>query len=85
MFTGRRFRNFGLGLVLLAAVVSGFIGGRALAEQPHMRAALEHLRAAKGELEVAERDKGGHRVRALHLINEAIGQVEAGVQFDRNH
>jgi hypothetical protein len=34
-------------------------------EQPHMKAALEHLRLAKAELEQAEADKGGHRVAAL--------------------
>lgn len=78
-------KSLTLGLVLLAAVAFGFLGGRAVADQPHMRAALEHLRAARAELEVSDRDKGGHRARALHLVQDAIGQVEMGVQFDRTH
>jgi hypothetical protein len=71
--------------LLCAVLVSGFLLGRASADQPHMQAALEHLRAAKGELERAEADKGGHRARAIVLVNDAISQVEKGVGFDRRH
>jgi hypothetical protein len=75
-------------LTLVALVVilaTGFIAGRASADQPHMQAALEHLRAAKVELDAAEADKGGHRVKALALTKDAIVQVEAGIAYDRNH
>ena len=51
-------------------------------EQPHMVAALDHLRAAKAELERAERDKGGHRVEAIKDINQAIEQVQRGIEAD---
>ena len=78
-------RKTGMGVLLALAVAFGFLGGRAVADQPHMRAALEHLRAARSELQSAEHDKGGHRTNALRLVNEAIGQVERGVNFDRNH
>jgi lipopolysaccharide export LptBFGC system permease protein LptF len=71
--------------LLCAVLISGFVIGRASADQPHMQAALEHLRAAKGELEKAEADKGGHRVKALSLVNDAIAQVERGVGYDRHH
>ena len=71
--------------VLCAVLVSGFLLGRASADQPHMQAALEHLRAAKGELDRADADKGGHRARAIQLVNDAIGQVEKGIGFDRRH
>ena len=50
-----------------------------------MQAALEHLRAAKGELEKADEDKGGHRVKAVGLVDDAISQVEKGIEFDRRH
>src|SRR5262245_17130499 len=40
--------------------------------QPHMVAALEHLRAAKVELDKAVADKGGHRVAAIKATNDAI-------------
>ncbi len=78
------FRNLGLALLLAATVALGFLGGRAAADQPHMRSALERLRAARGELAITERNKGGHRERALRFVDDAIGQVELGIQFVRN-
>ena len=72
-------------LVLFLTLATGFIAGHASAAQPHMRAALNHLKQAKAELERADADKGGHRARAIELVNEAIGQVEAGMTFDRRH
>ena len=44
-----------------------------------MHAALAALRNAKHELEVAERNKGGHRKRPLKLVDKAIAQVEEGI------
>jgi hypothetical protein len=74
-------------LTLLAVIVvlaSGFVAGRASAAQPHMVAALEHLRAAKVELEVAEHDKAGHRAKALQLTKDAIAETELGIQAGRH-
>jgi hypothetical protein len=71
--------------LLCAVLVSGFFLGRASADQPHMQAALEHLRAARAELDKAEADKGGHRAKAISLVNDAISQVEKGIGFDRRH
>jgi hypothetical protein len=65
------------GAVLLAG--AGFAAGCAYAQQPHMVNALNYLQSARGELQVAEHNKGGHRVNALRLINEAIGEVQAGI------
>jgi hypothetical protein len=48
-----------------------------------MQEALEHLRAARAELQRAEPNKGGHRERALEAINHAIVQVEEGIRFAR--
>ena len=53
------------------------------ADQPHMRAALGHLRAAQAELQRAEHNKGGWRVRALEHVNRAIGDTERGMAFAR--
>jgi outer membrane lipoprotein-sorting protein len=72
-------------LSLLLLVLGGFLLGRAQADQPHMQAALDHLKAAKAELEKADEDKGGHRVKAIRLVNDAIVQVEKGISFDRRH
>jgi hypothetical protein len=50
-----------------------------------MHAALEHLRAAKQSLERADPDKGGHRVKAMELVDAAIRHVEQGIEFANNH
>jgi hypothetical protein len=71
--------------LLCVVLLSGFIMGRASADQPHMQAALDHLRAARAELDKADADKGGHRQKAISLVNDAISQVEKGVGFDRHH
>jgi hypothetical protein len=78
-------RLVALTLSLFVALLAGFLVGRASAAQPHLQAALHHLRAAKGELEVAEHNTGGHRVKALNLVNEAIGEVEAGMAAAAGH
>lgn len=57
--------------------------GSASAGQPHMQDALGHLRSARTALQQAERNKGGHRERALNLVNKAISEVEAGIAYAR--
>jgi Tfp pilus assembly protein PilX len=54
------------------------------ADQPNMRAALAHLREAKAALQRAEHNKGGHRERAIEIINHAIAEVEAGLAAGRH-
>ena len=44
-----------------------------------MMNALAALQNARTELQVAEANKAGHRVNALRLVNEAIGEVQAGI------
>jgi len=72
-------------LALIALLATGFYAGRASADQPRMHAALDHLRAAKTELEAATEDKGGHRRKAIGYVNDAIAQVERGIGYDRRH
>ena len=67
-------------LLLVVVLAAGFVAGKATAAQPHMRSALDHLRLAKVELDKADPDKGGHRVAALKLVNDAITEVEAGME-----
>ena len=45
--------------------------------------ALRHLQAAKVELEKAATNKGGHRERAIQLVDQAINQVVEGIRFAR--
>jgi hypothetical protein len=49
--------------------------------QPSMAAALEHLRNADQQLQNAAENKGGHRVRAMQLVEQAMSQVEQGIQY----
>ena len=71
----------GLGVAALAATLTaGVFIGQALAAQPHMQAALDYLRSAKGELESAEHNKMGHRATALRLTNEAINETQLGME-----
>jgi len=73
-----------LSFVLLTLVLmGGFVAGRANAAQPHMNAALDHLRSARHELDAALADKGGHRAKAIALVNDAITEVQAGIDVGR--
>ena len=49
--------------------------------EPHMSAAFGHLRQARAELEKAAPNKGGHRDRAIQLVDQAMQQVEAGEAY----
>jgi hypothetical protein len=69
---------------VLALLVFG-IGGLAAGDQPFMRAARADLATARGELQKAVPDKGGHRVKAIQLVNQAIAQVNAGMAYDRRN
>ena len=66
--------------LLAMAVFAG-----ATPDQPFMRAARADLGTAKRELQKATPDKGGHRVKAIALVNSAIAEVEAGIAWDRRH
>ena len=63
--------------------MGGFVAGRASAAQPHMNAALDHLKLARRELNAALADKGGHREKAIALVKDAITEVEAGIEAGR--
>jgi hypothetical protein len=46
------------------------------AEHPHIHAALEAMRNAKGHLETSAHDFHGHRVKAIEHLNQAIHEAE---------
>jgi hypothetical protein len=54
--------------------------GLAVAAQPNMEAALNSLRAARRSLIDATPNKGGHRGNAIKLIDQAITEVQAGME-----
>jgi hypothetical protein len=68
-----------LGAAILAAIAAMGLNS-ARADQPHMRRALEHLRAARAELQSAEHNKGGWRTRAVHNVDQAINDTEKGMR-----
>ena len=53
--------------------------------QSNMRRAISSLQEAQKYLESATRDKGGHRVKALELVQQAIRETQQGIEFDRTH
>jgi hypothetical protein len=67
---------------LLGTAIAASMGiGYAIGAQPHMTASIGLLQSARGELVAATPNKGGHRERALGLIDQAIGEVRAGIAF----
>lgn len=68
---------------LTAALSVGIFIGQATADQPHMQNALTALERARTELQTANPDKGGHRVKALNLVNQAIEETQAGIRYAR--
>lgn len=55
------------------------------APQPMMKKALSTLNTAKSQLQKATADKGGHRVKAIDLIDQAVREVQAGIDYDNTH
>jgi len=72
-------------MIVALCLITGFAAGVWAERQPHMRAALEHLRAARAELEAAAHDKGGHKIAALKAIDQAIEQVKEGIRYANTH
>jgi hypothetical protein len=70
---------------IFAAIVLFALVAVAGADQPNMQAARGNLMNARGELQKATADKGGHRANAIGLVNSAIAEVNAGINFDRRH
>ncbi len=67
----------------LAGIVVGIVIGAcaAGANQPNMQAALGSLQAARAELVQARPNKGGHRDRALNMVDAAIAETRAGIAY----
>jgi len=78
-----------LGLLVTGGVIAaGVVAGAkpAAAEpQPDMQRAKEALYNAIQFLRAASDDKGGHKIKAIELIDRAITEVDAGIRYDNNH
>lgn len=77
-----------LGCLTTSYAIPNAVSRRALPpapDQPYMQEALKDLENARKELQQAARNKGGHRMTAMNLINRAISEVNRGINFDRRH
>jgi hypothetical protein len=67
---------------LLGTAIAASMGiGYAIGAQPHMAETVGLLQSARAELAAATPNKGGHRERALGLIDQAIAEVRAGMAY----
>ena len=79
------------GLAVTAATgvaAIGLLGASARsadAYQGNMEHALSSLFQALASLREASSNKGGHRVRAMDLIRQAIDETQAGIEFADEH
>ena len=74
----------GLAATATGAAAIGLLGATvksADAYQGNMERALSSLYEALGSLREATANKGGHRVRAMDLISQAITETQAGIEF----
>jgi len=79
-------KNSSVRKFLLGAAIAASMGiGYAIGAQPHMEASIGLLQNARAELAAASPNKGGHRERALGMIDQAIGEVRAGIAFAATH
>ena len=69
--------------VLGAALSLGVTAVYGAEKYPHIRAALRELDGAKLELQNAPHDFGGHRILALHAVEEAQTQLNLARQFEK--
>jgi len=67
-------------LFVFGLLIGSVTTGTVMAAQPFMFGALKALHTALNDLNQALPDKGGHRVNAINLVNQAIGEVKAGIQ-----
>jgi hypothetical protein len=69
------------GGLLMAGAFTALGAGTAFAFQEHMFSARNDLQQAVSELRQSEPDKGGHRDVAINLTQQAIDQVNTGIQY----
>lgn len=71
--------------IVALAFTAGFATQAFADKQPMMQKAKLHLEEARNELQNATADKGGHRMKALELVNGALAEVNAAIEFDNKH
>ncbi|MGH6988517.1 MAG: hypothetical protein ACREFD_07620 [Stellaceae bacterium] len=64
---------------------AGLMPSSAYAYQPRMHNALHDLHHALHALRYGATNKGGHRLEAMRLIEQAIAQIHAGIAYANYH
>ena len=98
---GHRAKAIDLTVNAMAAVKSGIAWGNAhpetaglddtvgnevpVSDQPNMVEARKWLNTALDELNKSTPNKGGYREQAIGLVQNAISEVNAGIEYDRTH
>ncbi|WP_100383971.1 hypothetical protein [Bradyrhizobium canariense] len=72
-----------LALLAAGAAALGVVGAATSAEayQGNMERSLSSLFDAMASLREASSNKGGHRVKAMALIQQAIEEIQAGIEY----
>jgi hypothetical protein len=75
-------QNSSVRKLMLGTAIAASMGiGYAIGAQPHMEAGIGLLQNARAEIAAATPNKGGHREKALGLIDQAISEVRASIAF----
>src|SRR5262245_61579474 len=72
-----------LGL-LLTVLLASLVAAKPT-DQPKMQAAKADLLSARAQLMQAEHNKGGHRTKAINFINQALTNVNRGINFAKHN
>jgi hypothetical protein len=73
------------GIAFAVALLSFGAGTIAQGRYPEINRAEGALRAAMNDMQVARDVFGGHKANAIGLVNQAIGELEAGKAFAFQH
>jgi hypothetical protein len=74
-----------LAVALGVSIGGGVIRTASAEPQPKMEDGLAKLQDAKGWLDRAADDKGGHRAKAIGFAQQAIDETKAGIKFANEH
>ncbi len=85
LILARRNLLAGMGVALAAGPAATLAASPAIANQGNMDAAMRALENALAALRRATPNKGGHKERAVGLIEQAMAEVQAGIAYAAEH
>jgi hypothetical protein len=85
LILARRNLLAGMGVALAAGPAATLAASPVMANQGNMDAAMRALENALAALRRATPNKGGHKERAVGLIEQAMAEVQAGIAYAAEH